>query len=81
MKNYTYQDKSAGGNVELSSFSPLSRLTPGTEGLANLELNDIKTESSPGAAKNWLIAASIDSRYDISDSEEDPPTTKIGRSH
>lgn len=41
------KDKSAGGNVELSSFSPLSRLTPGTEGLANLELNDMAAFFDP----------------------------------
>ncbi|KUM63149.1 hypothetical protein ACN42_g3944 [Penicillium freii] len=35
------KDKSASGNVELSSFSPLSHLTPGTEGFTNPEMNDI----------------------------------------
>ncbi|KAJ6150574.1 hypothetical protein N7471_001773 [Penicillium samsonianum] len=35
------KDKSPSGNVELSSFSPLSHLTPGTEAFANQELNDM----------------------------------------
>ncbi|KAJ5392953.1 transcriptional regulator family: Fungal Specific TF [Penicillium sp. CMV-2018d] len=41
------KDKSASGNVELSSFSPLSHLTPGTEGFTNPELNDITAFFDP----------------------------------
>ncbi|KAJ5519456.1 transcriptional regulator family: Fungal Specific TF [Penicillium expansum] len=41
------KDKSASGNVELSSFSPLSHLTPGTEGYANPELNDMTAFFDP----------------------------------
>ncbi|KAJ5394593.1 transcriptional regulator family: Fungal Specific TF [Penicillium crustosum] len=41
------KDKSASGNVELSSFSPLSHLTPGTEGFTNPELNDMTAFFNP----------------------------------
>ncbi|CAI7662725.1 unnamed protein product [Penicillium palitans] len=41
------KDKSASGNVELSSFSPLSHLTPGTEGFTNPELNDMTAFFDP----------------------------------
>ncbi|KXG49500.1 uncharacterized protein PGRI_070810 [Penicillium griseofulvum] len=41
------KDKSASGNVELSSFSPLSHLTPGTEAFANPELNDMTAFFDP----------------------------------
>ncbi|KAJ5973083.1 transcriptional regulator family: Fungal Specific TF [Penicillium vulpinum] len=41
------KDKSTNGNVELSSFSPLSLLAPGTEGFANPELNDMTAFFDP----------------------------------
>ncbi|KAJ5822438.1 transcriptional regulator family: Fungal Specific TF [Penicillium robsamsonii] len=41
------KDKSACGNVELSSFSPLSHLIPGTESFANPELNDMTAFFDP----------------------------------
>ncbi|KAI2671791.1 transcriptional regulator family: Fungal Specific TF [Penicillium roqueforti] len=41
------KDKSAGGNLELSSFSPLSHLTPSTELFADPELNDMTAFFEP----------------------------------
>jgi hypothetical protein len=41
------KDKSTSGNVELSSFSPLSHLTPGTEAFGNPELNDMTAFFDP----------------------------------
>lgn len=41
------KDKSAGGSLEIASFSPLSHLTPGTENLTNPQLNDMNSFFNP----------------------------------
>ncbi|OQE34694.1 hypothetical protein PENCOP_c016G07734 [Penicillium coprophilum] len=41
------KDKSASGNLDLSSFSPLAHLTPGTEPFAIQEMNDMTTLFDP----------------------------------
>ena len=41
------KDNSTSGNEELSSFSPLAHLTPGTEGFTNLELTEMAAFFDP----------------------------------